>query len=97
MLRLSEDIAADPELDALLRRLRTRRLIFTASVVPHARNCLRCLGVPADRFERIIDTAACGYETKHSVRGCAAAASSAGGSRGGRSGTASRRRCGWPG
>ena len=46
------DIAPDPELRALLLRVRAPRWVFTASVASHARRCLERLGV-ADLFGEV--------------------------------------------
>lgn len=63
-----DGIRPDPELRGVLSRMdpATHRIVFTASVAAHAERCLRALGV-RDLFPpTVVDTAACGLETKHS-------------------------------
>mgnify|MGYP005842998293 CR=1 FL=1 len=56
-------VEASPTLDAALARLPGKRFIFTNGSVRHAENVAAKLGV-LDRFDGIIDIAACGFVPK---------------------------------
>jgi pyrimidine 5'-nucleotidase len=65
-----DTIQPDPKLRAMLLAMDPTipKYIFTASVKDHAERCLAALGIRDCFHETIIDTKACGLETKHSPK-----------------------------
>eukprot|EP00327_Prymnesium_parvum_P006197 CAMPEP_0182814756 /NCGR_PEP_ID=MMETSP0006_2-20121128/10025_1 /TAXON_ID=97485 /ORGANISM="Prymnesium parvum, Strain Texoma1" /LENGTH=225 /DNA_ID=CAMNT_0024940905 /DNA_START=214 /DNA_END=891 /DNA_ORIENTATION=+ len=73
------DIAPDPELAAILKRITKPRIwVFTASTREHALRCMERLGLADLPIQGIIDTRTCDLETKHSPHSFEAAMRAAG-------------------